>query len=84
MKIIPIKLSLKINVGEHLDKGDFISYITPIMIGTYTTTNFRLPRPAGAGLAMTLYYLELFINCKLAKCTNWSGKYAEIVRWAGR
>ncbi len=31
-----------------------MSYITSIMIGTYTPVDFRLPRPAGAGLAMTL------------------------------
>ncbi len=32
------------------------------MMSTYTLVDFRLPRPAGAGLAMTLYYLEVSIN----------------------
>ncbi len=32
------------------------------MMSTYTLTNFRLPRPAGAGLAMTL---SLTIGYKL-------------------
>ncbi len=48
------KLSLKINVDGHLDKRGFMSYITSIMMSTYTPVDFRLPRPAGAGLAMTL------------------------------
>ncbi len=28
------------------------------MMSTYTLTDFRLPRPAGAGLAMTLFLLS--------------------------